>query len=88
MEGSNWLSWLLCCHGNQSKVYKCLYNISLTSQYYVIHDMSQFWCSAGSTRDVQETLETQVKFTMPAIPPSLTSSRGEYLRVVGIHSNG
>ena len=39
----------------------------------------------GSDR---ETSKIQVKFTIPAIPPSLTSSRGEYLRVVGIHSDG
>ena len=45
--------------------------------------LSRFW-----VRDVRETSEIQVKFTIPAIPPSLTSSRGEYLRVVGIHSDG
>ena len=39
-------------------------------------------------RDVRETSKIQVKFTIPAIPPSLTSSRGECLRVVGIHSDG
>ena len=39
-------------------------------------------------RDVQETLEILVKFTILAIQPSLTSSRGRYLMVVGIHSDG
>ena len=39
-------------------------------------------------RDVRETSEIQVKFTIPTILPSLTSSKGEYLRVVGIHSDG
>ena len=39
-------------------------------------------------RDFWETLEILVKFTILAIPPSLTSSRGEFLRVVGIHSDG
>ena len=39
-------------------------------------------------RDVRETLEILVKFTSLTIPPLLTSSRGEYLRVVGIHSVG
>ena len=60
-----------------------LHNIcTIELKYYVIHDMllSRFW-----VRDVRETSEIQVKFT---ILPSLTSSRGKYLRVVGIHSDG
>ena len=45
--------------------------------------MLLLWFQVGN---VWETSEIQVKYTIPAIPPLLT--RGEYLRVVGIHSDG
>ena len=73
--------------GIEDKGYtKMLHNIcTIEWKYYVIHDMllSRFW-----VRDVQETSEIQLKFTIPAILPSLTSSKDEYLRVVRIHSDG
>ena len=37
--------------------------------------------------NVRKTSEVQVKFTISAVLPSLIRSRGEYLRVVGIHSD-
>ena len=37
---------------------------------------------------VQQTLEVQLKYTFPAVLPTLTRSRGKYFRVGGIHSDG
>ena len=65
--------------------------VVMVAQYYVIHNMlvvTVVVLAFHWVRDVRETLEILVKFTIPAITPWLTSSRGEYRRVVGIHSDG
>ena len=70
------------CHGcsvamvtNQNTT--SIINSIMSSTICYCHGSGVLW-----VRDVLETSEIQVKFTIPAIPPFLTSSRGEYLRVV------
>ena len=45
-------------------------------------------CRGCGVPTVPECSEIQVKFKIPTVMPPLTRSRGEYLRVVGIHSDG
>ena len=74
------------------KLYKCLINKVYYFPDFLVLCHPRYATVAvlafRRVRDVLETLEIPVKFTIPAIPPMLTSSRGEYLRVVGIHSDG
>ena len=76
------------CSGSGDFIFWSLNLCTFVWYLFTMCEWDNCGCRGCGVPTGRECSEIQVKFKIRTVMPPLTRSRGEYLRVVGIHSDG